>query len=74
MNPLKYKIPVSILKKVKPHQLAWLHRSELDKNYSGFEVWENPNGSLYIHDPKQGPLTLEVIKISIKKQERIKNV
>lgn len=42
-------------KQVKPHQLAWLRRSELDTK--GIEVWELPCGLLYPHEAGT-PLTI----------------
>jgi len=50
--------PVS--KTVQPHQLAWLHRPEFDKDHT--QVWESPDGALHAHDKRQGPLVLEVLK------------
>lgn len=44
-------------KQVKPHQLAWLHRSELDRN--NIQVWEKPDGSLFLHAGKE-PLMLTI--------------
>jgi hypothetical protein len=43
-------------KRVKPHQIGWLRRPELDT--LGDEVWERPDGKLHIHDPNQGKLEL----------------
>lgn len=43
---------------VAPHQMGWLRRPECD--HHGFVVWERPDGTLYAHDPKQGPLILTV--------------
>lgn len=43
-------------KLLKPHQLGWLRRPELDQPRR--EVWEQPDGKLYAHDPSQGPLML----------------
>jgi len=40
-----------------PHQLAWLHRSELDRN--GVQVWEKPDGGLYLHRGQE-KLTIEI--------------
>jgi len=34
-------------KLVKPHQLGWLRRPDLDK--TGYEVWELPDGRLHYH-------------------------
>ena len=46
---------------VKPHQLGWVRRPELDK--PGVEVWELPDGQLHAHPARgQGPLVLEVLK------------
>ena len=33
-----------LTKKVKPHQLGWLRRPELDK--PGLDIWEMPDGTL----------------------------
>jgi hypothetical protein len=32
-------------KRLRPHQLGWLLRSDLESNHS--EVWQKPDGSLY---------------------------
>lgn len=45
-----------IVKRVAPHQVAWLRRPELDRD--GIEVWELPDGKLHAHDPGQGKLEL----------------
>lgn len=44
-------------KTVRPDQMGWLHRIELDRN--NVEIWEKPDGKLYIHS---GPtkLTLQI--------------
>ena len=34
---------------VKPHQVGWLRRPELDT--ARCEVWELPDGKLYAHEP-----------------------
>lgn len=44
------------VKLLRPHQLGWLRRPELDR--PGNEIWEQPDGKLYAHDPQQGPLLL----------------
>lgn len=58
-------LPRNITKSVKvtllkPHQLGWLHRSELDDNRT--QVWEKPNGELYAHRIADGELRLQIMK------------
>lgn len=43
-------------KKLHPHQIGWLRRKELDRE--GIEVWEQPDGGLFAHNPKCGPLVV----------------
>lgn len=45
-----------------PQSLGWLRRPELD--YPKLETWEKPDGSLHVHDPKQGKLMLLMSKQS----------
>ena len=45
-----------VVKQVRPSQLGWLRRPELDE--IGIEVWELPNGELFAHKPGK-PLVLE---------------
>lgn len=52
--------PLPEEKIVRPTQMAWLRRSELDQD--GDEIWEQPDGTLYAHDPRRGPLMLRVMK------------
>ena len=40
---------------VRPSQLAWMRRPELERD--GFQVWELPNGELYAH---KGPGELKI--------------
>jgi hypothetical protein len=47
-------------KLVRPTQLAWLHRIELDRN--GIQVWEKPNGNLYLHRGTE-PLMIPLEKV-----------
>jgi hypothetical protein len=40
-----------------------MRRGDLEDNYKaesvpGIEVWEKPNGVLYVHDIKDGPLLI----------------
>lgn len=44
-----------------PHQLGWLRRPELGSEFFGYEVWELPDGELYHHDRREGPLRLPVL-------------
>jgi hypothetical protein len=44
-------------KRLRPHQLAWLRRPELDEP-PNLEVWELPDGELITHDRSYGPLEL----------------
>jgi hypothetical protein len=47
------------VKHLKPHQLGWLRRREMEnEKRPDIEVWEQPNGQLYMHDRKGGPLML----------------
>ena len=46
-----------LVKLLKPHQLGWLHRPELALNENE-EVWEKPNGNLFTHDKRNGPLLI----------------
>jgi len=50
----------AVVRKVRPHQMAWLHRPELDM--PGVEMWEKPNGDIHIHAIADGPLMLEVYR------------
>lgn len=52
----KQHLPIN--KAVLPHQVAWLRRSELDAECGGYEVWEKPDGDLYLHNPQHGELVL----------------
>lgn len=54
----KKNIAPTEVRKVLPHQLAWLRRPEKDTPQC--EVWELPDGQLYCHDRKQGQLMLAV--------------
>jgi len=47
-------------RKVKPHQLGWLRRPELEGG--GQQIWEKPNGELVAHNPRFGPLMLITTK------------
>lgn len=52
---------------IRPDQVAWLRRPELDGNWGRkyrLEVWERPDGWLYCWDPSRGPLRFEVLKRS----------
>jgi len=49
-----------IVNTVRPHQMSWLRRPELD--FRGREIWEKPNGDLYAHDPGKGQLFLQVMR------------
>jgi hypothetical protein len=48
-----------------PHRLGWLRRKGLDQ--LGIEAWETPDGELYAHDPKQGPL--KIVKVKCLKED-----
>jgi hypothetical protein len=43
-------------KELEPHQLGWLRRPELD--FGKGDVWELPDGKLYIHQPGAPKLKL----------------
>lgn len=43
-------------KLLRPHQLGWQRRPELEQ--LGQEIWEQPDGKLCEHDPSKGPLLL----------------
>ena len=45
---------------LRPTQLGWLRRKELDTRNG--EVWEKPNGDLYIHQKSQGSLVLQFLR------------
>ena len=45
---------------VRPDQLAWLRRPELDRD--GLEIWERPDGKMYAHNRGRYPLKIEVLK------------
>jgi hypothetical protein len=49
--------------RVKPHQLGWLRRPELDTKTA--DVWELPDGSLFAQEKKK-PLIIEVLKRKVK--------
>lgn len=48
-------------KTVRPHQLGWLHRSEMDHLANGHKVWELPNGALHVQRNKDGEPALVVM-------------
>lgn len=43
---------------LRPTQLAWMRRPELEKDHPGMEIWEKPDGTLHPHDKKLGALLL----------------
>ena len=60
------KLDPIVIKTVLPHQLAWLHRSELD--HDGMQIWEKPDGKLYVHDyRKKTILRLGILPKMVKK-------
>jgi hypothetical protein len=61
MSRRRENLPVTAPKIVRPHQMAWLRRPELDE--PGIEAWELPDGRLYAHDPVDGPLLLEFYRM-----------
>ena len=48
---------------LKPHQLGWLRRPELDEGKK--EVWEQPDGTLFAH--QKGRPALKIVKLSCPK-------
>lgn len=54
---------------VRPHNLAWLRRPELDQK--GLIVWEKPDGSLFAHEANLGEPVIAILKTPMR--ELIKN-
>jgi hypothetical protein len=44
-----------------PHTFGWLRRPELDSTYPDNNVWEAPDGSLYLHKKGAAPLIIEKV-------------
>ena len=53
---LKRTGPVVRYKQLKPHQLGWMRRPELDIGH--IIIWEAPTGALYAHPKNAPPLLL----------------
>lgn len=54
-------VPRPDVKVVKPHQLGWLRRPDLEESrHHPEQVWEKPNGELYVHHGR-APLVLPVL-------------
>jgi hypothetical protein len=51
-----------VVRKLRPHKLAWLKRSELPHGPNE-EIWEKPDGQLYVHDTRQGELYVSLVKV-----------
>lgn len=42
-------------KQVRPHQLGWLRRPEMDQYANGHQVWELPDGTLNVYPKGSEP-------------------
>lgn len=49
------------IKLLHPEQLGWMRRKELEKPNSKAQVWEKPNGELFVHDGHKA-LVLQFMK------------
>jgi hypothetical protein len=45
--------------RLRASEAGWFHRPELDA--PNLQVWQRPDGQLHAHDPRDGPLVVEML-------------
>lgn len=58
-NPEKWETPVTIY--LRPTQLGWMRRGDIEDRHPDCEIWEHPNGEITVHPKSKGALILAKI-------------